>query len=684
MMKCKGRILFASALACLPALSAPSTDVRQEDDLLDVGNARTLYVPHTSEPPVIDGRLDDPGWRSAAVAHDFWMSLEGSAPTDQTEVFVLRDEEYLYFGFRCYDSQPDTVHAIRTQRDAGLAADDLVSVQLDSFLNYRTISTYSVNAIGTQNDAIAGGRARKIEWKGDWKAGAMRTAYGWSAEIAIPYSILNYHRDAGEFGINFRRYQYRTDQTSYWADLTPQFKNERMGRITGLVLPEVDNEHPWTVMPYVLASSNTSNIEGDPRDEQIYAGAEIRYEPRPNVTNVLSLHPDFSTLETQVTDIDFSYNEKFRSDPRPFFQEGSAYFGDDIQYFYSNRVADFYAGAKSFAQFGRNGIGGFVTYAPDERWDGVARFQHDFDATHSADVMAVATHREDLRNQLLVARTNGRQQSGWYYNADVAWSNTEGRTFDQGGAGGGALGWRGNYWDFGVSGDYFDKSYFPANGLLDDNLYGTRSRSYSGSYYRRFTASNLREVGGDLIWFERDTTSGLKQNYGIYAGANVELERQIRISGSYFDADYRPATERGEFADSLNHDRFWDTSIDFNTRSTTYGYGVYYAEGRLGGGDYEYVSGYGWLRPTTTSIINVASERLDNFGIFKQTIVSGSWDITPQSSVVARYIVADGPDYKRIAFRRTVRNGMDLFVVYNKEPFSDEELSIKLLWVLRL
>ncbi len=96
------------------------------------------------------------------------------------------------------------------------------------------------------------------------------------------------------------------------------------------------------------------------------------------------------------------------------------------------------------------------------------------------------------------------------------------------------------------------------------------------------------------------------------------------------------------------------------------------------------MSGYGWFRPTTTSMINVSSERLDNFGIFKQTIVSGSWDITPQSSVVVRYILADGPDYKRIAFRRTVSNGMDLFVVYNKDPFSDDEISIKLLWVLRL
>lgn len=650
--------------------------------MLDKPGSRTIVVPHTLAPPVIDGELDDPGWRSAAHTGDFWLSSEGAAPTDQTEVFVLRNAEYLYFGFRCYDSQPDKVYAIRTQRDASLGADDRVSVQLDSFLNYRTISSYSVNAIGTQDDAIAGGRARKIEWKGDWKAAAKRTDYGWSAELAIPYNILNYHRETTEFGINFLRYQQRTDETSYWADLTPSFKNERMGKITGLVLPEQNKPQAWTVMPYLLGSVNTTNIDGDPRDEQVYVGAEIRYEPRPNVTNVLSLYPDFSTLETQVTDIDFSYNEKFRDDPRPFFQEGSAYFGDDIRYFYSNRVADFYAGGKSFAQFGHNGIGGFVTYAPGESWDGVARLQHDFDATHSTDVMVVATHGEELRNQLLVARTSGRQQSGLYYSADVAWSNTGGETYYRGGAGEGSAGWRGDYWGFGVSGDYFDTSYFPANGLLDDDLYGTQGLSYGANYYRRFRSNNLREVAADLLWFERDTTSGLKQNHGIYAGASAEFERQIRVSGSYFDADYRPSTERGKFAESLNHDRFWDASIDFNTRSTTHGYGVYYAEGKLGGGDYEYISGNLWLRPTATMTINVATERLESFGIFEQTIVSGSWDITSQTNLAARYVRADGSEYKRIAFRRTVNKGMDLFFVYNKDPFSDHEVSIKLLWVL--
>ena len=126
-------------------------------------------------------------------------------------------------------------------------------------------------------------------------------------------------------------------------------------------------------------------------------GVDIRYEPRPNITGVVSLYPDFSQLESQVTNIDFSYTEKYRADPRPFFQEGSAYFGSDRTFFYSNRLPDFYAGAKGFAQWGMDGesssqsgglkVGGLVTSAPDDRWDGVLRLVRELDERHSVGMM---------------------------------------------------------------------------------------------------------------------------------------------------------------------------------------------------------------------------------------------------------------------------------------------------------
>jgi hypothetical protein len=431
----------AISIIALGAIAVASNMAQAQDAFPPPGHTRAVAAPYTAVPPILDGHLDDESWQQAAQGRDFWISLEKRPPKDETVVLVLRDNFNLYFAIQCYDSDPESIVAIRSRRDAGLGSDDRVGIELDSFHNYRTISTYWVNAIGTQNDEITGGRARKIEWKGDWKASVTRTEYGWSAEFAIPFKILNYHSEATRFGINFLRYQNRTDELSNWADVTPQHKREEMGQLLGLVLPERAKTQPWTLMPYALGGLNISDIDGDEHDALAYAGATIRYEPRPNITSVLSLYPDFNQLETQITDIDFSYTEKFRPDPRPFFQEGSAYFDSDIGYFYSNRVPDIWGGAKSFAQYGNNAIGGLFTRAPDNRWDGVVRYVREIDARHSAEAMLVATHQEDLENQLAVIQIDGREESGLYYEADLAYSNTEKREFDDGGAFVGALGW---------------------------------------------------------------------------------------------------------------------------------------------------------------------------------------------------------------------------------------------------
>ena len=71
---------------------------------------------------------------------------------------------------------------------------------------------------------------------------------------------------------------------------------------------------------------NVPDEDGEVND-RADAGFDARYEPRPNLTGLISVNPDFSQIENAVTDIDFSYNEKRLGDYRPFFQEGSRYFG---------------------------------------------------------------------------------------------------------------------------------------------------------------------------------------------------------------------------------------------------------------------------------------------------------------------------------------------------------------------
>lgn len=647
------------------------------------GHTRSLRVPRVERAPTIDGKLDDAVWRSAALARDFWVSNQQRLPTESTEVLVMMDDEHIYFGFRNHDSQPQAIEATQARRDAGLGLDDQVIVQLDTYLNRRHISSYAVNPLGTQSDDIGTGRADNISWKGDWQAAAARDENGWTAEMAIPLRTLNYRGQDDAFGINFLRYLHRTGEWSQWADVTPQNKPEEMGRITGLVLPAQGKSTPWTVMPYVLGGHNIPDKRGEQHSWLAAAGADIRYEPRPNLTGVLSLNPDFSQVERQVTDINFSYTEKKRAEARPFFQEGADYFGSDNTFFYSNRVPDFNFGAKFFSQSGSYQVGALATRAPGARSDVALRVTREMDATNSASVMLVGTDREDMKNTLAVGQAAGRFASGLNYTLDAAASSTEKQAGD-GSYLRSSLGWRGDRWSVGSTMDRVSRDFLPANGLLKADLPGTWGFSPFLSYLRETGEGPLRQLRGDVFWSRRDTDDSRAQTRNWYAGGSAELRQQVRAGLYLSNGHYLPLAggQRGEWSTEANHDYYWTTSLEFNTRSSRLGYGAAYSSGFLGGGDYRYLAPYLWAKPNERIWLNVSSERLASFGSFAQTIVSAHWDVTRQDGLAARYITANGQRSQRLAYARQVRSGVNVFAVYDRIPNDAPKVSLKLVFTI--
>ena len=671
------RVLLLSTVVTLTCF-CPSVAIAQ-DNRPPPGHTRSLTPTIADKPPIIDGRLDENVWKRAALADQFWISEQQRWPSEKTEVLVLADKNNHYFGFRVYDSQPDKILAKQTRRDFSLMYDDWVTVELDPFHNFREISSYSVNAIGTQKDEIAGGRAQNIQWKGDWKAAVARTAYGWSAEMAIPFEILNYHKDSTSFGVNFVRYHNRTDELSRWADVTVQNKPEEMGHLVGLEIGHMKRIEDWTFMPYALFGHDTPNKKGEIKSFLATGGMDIRYQPRQNLTGMLSINPDFSQLETQVTDINFTYTEKFLFDPRPFFQEGGAYFGGGTQFFYSNRIPDFNYGGKFFGQLGQNRVGFLATEAPDSRWDTVLRLGREIDPRNTASAMMVTTNRQDFNNQLFLGQFSGRQPFGLNYGLDLAMTTTQGQSGD-GSHVKGALGWRSDFVFLDTTVDNYTENFFPANGLLSSDLPGTRGVGTFASYYRDFgTAAPLRKVKGEVGWEGRQTTDGLTQKNGGYAGGDIELQQKVDLKLYYSDGFYRPVgSNKGEWADHMNHDRYWTASLSFNKRSSVYSYGASYSWGTLGGGVYRYLAPYFWIRPIKEAFLQVSTERLHSFGTFDQTVVSGGWDITPKDGVVFRYISANHADFFRAGYSRQVRKGLNIFTVYDKEAFQHAQFSVKL------
>src|SRR3990170_7697749 len=93
--------VLAVLLLCIPLFAADS------------------IPPRTTEPPRIDGLLDESVWKQALIVDDFLQRFprEGATPTERTQMLILYTETELYLGFQAYDSFPDKIVATVMKRD---------------------------------------------------------------------------------------------------------------------------------------------------------------------------------------------------------------------------------------------------------------------------------------------------------------------------------------------------------------------------------------------------------------------------------------------------------------------------------------------------------------------------------------------------------------------------------------
>jgi hypothetical protein len=347
---------------------------------------REIPAVKTSVPPVVDGDISDACWQHAAIAQIFLDQAQGTIAPDQTEALILYDARYIYIAFHCKDSRPERIVARETVRDIiSSETEDRVEVTIDTFLSHQRadFSRFFVNPLGTRAARIAGGRANKAEWKGDWDAAAKRVPDGWTAEMRIPWAILNFsrRRHTGNIGINFRRWQQHTRIESVWSNIGPQEFPELEGVWTQVEVPQ-ETFHPHlSLLPYTLSSFAKSGSSPQ-------FGMDVRYSLSPELTSVASINPDFGTVENAVESITFSRSEQYVRETRSFFLEGRGYFGgfnSGSYLFYSNRIQSFDAGAKLYGKITPVDTLAFLnTTSFGVRDDTVMRLLHSFSPTASA------------------------------------------------------------------------------------------------------------------------------------------------------------------------------------------------------------------------------------------------------------------------------------------------------------
>ncbi|MEL6392747.1 MAG: carbohydrate binding family 9 domain-containing protein, partial [Bacteroidota bacterium] len=102
--------------------------------------------------PVIDGKLDDASWDQVEWSTGFHQrEPNDSAPaSQQTQFKILYDNRYLYVGWRCFDTDPDSIEARLSRRDN--FPGDWVEINFDSFNDKRTGFSFTTSASGVKGD----------------------------------------------------------------------------------------------------------------------------------------------------------------------------------------------------------------------------------------------------------------------------------------------------------------------------------------------------------------------------------------------------------------------------------------------------------------------------------------------------------------------------------------------------
>jgi hypothetical protein len=268
----------------------------------------SVTVIRTDEAPVIDGTISDKVWEKAVPVTEFVQREpdNGAPATQDTEIYMLYDDNYLYIGIRCYDD-PGKVVGREMARDANLGNDDRVQIILDTYLDGRNAYWFQIGPRGSIGDAVisANGQGFNRDWQGLWDGRASIQPHGWEAEIALPFKTLNFDPGQTTWGVKFIRYIRRNLEAVYWP--TANINNHRFqvsdaGLMRGL--EGISQGVGLDINPWVLGGHDRPRREESPFSGD--GGVDIFYQVTPGLRGVLTLNTDFAETEADTRQINLT------------------------------------------------------------------------------------------------------------------------------------------------------------------------------------------------------------------------------------------------------------------------------------------------------------------------------------------------------------------------------------------
>ena len=156
--------------------------------------SQAILIHKSKSPLQIDGDLSD--WKTPS-SREFVIHNSGNKPKQSTIALLSWDKKYLYIAYNCIDSE--IVGKARKQDSPLFETDDLVEIFIDPDGNGKDYLEVGVNAFNSNYDVLIQCTAKECDGRKSNMSFTIKglqtaskiTEFGYSVEIAIPFSSLN-------------------------------------------------------------------------------------------------------------------------------------------------------------------------------------------------------------------------------------------------------------------------------------------------------------------------------------------------------------------------------------------------------------------------------------------------------------------------------------------------------------
>ena len=343
----------------------------------------SVQIPRIESDVTVDGQLDEPAWRNAALLTGFslYQPVDSRPSPDSTDVLVWYSSDAIYFGIRAFEPH-GRVSATLADRDR-ISADDNVEIHLDTFNERNRALVFIVNPFGVQADGTkneGGGfipGSNVMPGQNDlsadfvWQSKGQVMEWGYQVEIRIPFSSIRYASASVQtWGLQIERHAQHNGYDETWTP-AKRASASFIGQ-EGFLVGLTGMRHGQIVE---LNPELTNTVNGTPCCQPDQLG--WRYDANPQLGGNLrwtlgsdfvfngTVKPDFSQVEADATQI--AADERFAlfyPEKRPFFVEGIDRFNVPNTLVYTRTIVRPDGAAKLTGKLGRADVA--VLSAVDE------------------------------------------------------------------------------------------------------------------------------------------------------------------------------------------------------------------------------------------------------------------------------------------------------------------------------